>query len=37
MSLEPGTGEVINGIEMILNSRYMTGRTLQLDGGRHLK
>ncbi|MCF6458350.1 dihydromonapterin reductase [Pseudoalteromonas sp. MMG024] len=37
MALEPGTAEVINGIEMILNSNYMTGRTLQLDGGRHLK
>ncbi|MFY8351799.1 dihydromonapterin reductase [Pseudoalteromonas sp. SSM20] len=36
MALEPGTAEVINGIEMILNSNYMTGRTLQLDGGRHL-
>lgn len=37
MALEPGTAEVINGIEMILNSNYMTGRTLPLDGGRHLK
>ena len=37
MALEPGTKEVINGIDMILNSCYMTGRTLQLDGGRHLK
>ena len=37
MALEPGTAEVVNGVEMILNSNYMTGRTLQLDGGRHLK
>ncbi len=37
MALEPGTEEVINAVRMILNSRYMTGRVLQLDGGRHLK
>ena len=37
MALEPGTQEIINGVEMILNSRYITGRTLHLDGGRHLK
>lgn len=37
MALEPGTQEVVNGIDMILKSNYMTGRTLQLDGGRHLK
>jgi dihydromonapterin reductase/dihydrofolate reductase len=37
MALEPGTAEIVNGIEMILASNYMTGRTLALDGGRHLK
>jgi dihydromonapterin reductase/dihydrofolate reductase len=37
LALEPGTAEVINGVDMILASNYMTGRTLALDGGRHLK
>lgn len=34
---EAGFEEVIDGIKFILASRYMTGRTLHLDGGRHLK
>ncbi len=37
MGVEPGTDEVINSVAMILNSCYMTGRTLQIDGGRHLR
>ena len=37
MSVEPGTREVISGVKMILASRYITGRSLPLDGGRHLK
>ncbi|MGR5094591.1 dihydromonapterin reductase [Vibrio maritimus] len=34
---EAGFEEVIDGIKFILGSHYMTGRTLHLDGGRHLK
>ncbi|GLP96401.1 dihydromonapterin reductase [Paraferrimonas sedimenticola] len=34
---EAGFEEVINGIKFVLASHYMTGRTLHLDGGRHLK
>ncbi|USD28601.1 dihydromonapterin reductase [Pseudoalteromonas sp. SCSIO 43201] len=37
MGIEPGSKEVINSVEMILNSNYMTGRTIQIDGGRHLR
>ncbi|MEZ9050855.1 dihydromonapterin reductase [Vibrio sp. F13] len=34
---EAGFEEVIDGIKFVLASHYMTGRTLHLDGGRHLK
>lgn len=34
---EAGFEEVIAGIKYVLASDYMTGRTLHLDGGRHLK
>ncbi|CAH0536622.1 dihydromonapterin reductase [Vibrio marisflavi] len=34
---EAGFDEVIDGINFLLTSNYMTGRTLHLDGGRHLK
>ncbi|MDN3701519.1 dihydromonapterin reductase [Vibrio artabrorum] len=34
---EAGYDEVIDGIKFVLASHYMTGRTLHLDGGRHLK
>lgn len=34
--IEPGTQEMVAAIEYILSSDYMTGRTLKLDGGRHL-
>lgn len=37
MGIEPGCQEVINSIELILNSRYITGRSIPVDGGRHLK
>lgn len=37
MGIEPGPQEVLNAIEFILQSRYMTGRVVALDGGRHLK
>ncbi|TYL49397.1 dihydromonapterin reductase [Marinomonas sp. IMCC 4694] len=33
---EPGEQEGVLAVQYILNSRYMTGRTLSLDGGRHL-
>jgi dihydromonapterin reductase/dihydrofolate reductase len=33
---EPGEQEGVLAIQYILDSRYMTGRTLSLDGGRHL-
>lgn len=36
LSIEPGEAEVVNTIEYILNSQYMTGREVKLDGGRHL-
>ncbi len=29
--------EAINTVEWLMNSRYITGRTIHLDGGRHLK
>ncbi|WP_286235379.1 dihydromonapterin reductase [Thalassotalea sediminis] len=34
---EAGFNEITQAIEFILNSQFMTGRNLQLDGGRHLK
>jgi len=37
MGIEPGPQEVLNAIEFILQSRYITGRVVALDGGRHLK
>ena len=37
MGIEPGPQEVLNAIEFILHSRYLTGRVIGLDGGRHLK
>lgn len=33
----PGAGEVVEAVNYLLQSRYITGRTLHLDGGRHLK
>ncbi|BDH46085.1 dihydromonapterin reductase [Salmonella enterica subsp. enterica serovar Choleraesuis] len=36
MKLVPGEQEIVNAVEYILSSRYMTGRTLALDGGRNL-
>ncbi len=37
MALEPGSQEVVEAVAFVLQSQYMTGRTLKLDGGRHLK
>ncbi|MBC7002716.1 dihydromonapterin reductase [Photobacterium sp. BZF1] len=34
---EAGFEEVIEGVKMLFNSRFMTGRNLHFDGGRHLK
>ncbi len=34
---EAGYDEVINTIDFILTSDFITGRNIQLDGGRHLK
>lgn len=34
---EAGYNEIIQAVEFIFNSQFMTGRNLQLDGGRHLK
>lgn len=36
LQVEPGFGEAVEGIRFILKSNYMMGRTLALDGGRHL-
>lgn len=33
---EPGEQEGVLAVQYILSSRYITGRTLSLDGGRHL-
>jgi dihydromonapterin reductase / dihydrofolate reductase len=37
MGIEPGCQEIINSIELLLQSHYITGRALPVDGGRHLK
>lgn len=37
MGIEPGCQEIINSVELLLNSHYITGRTIPVDGGRHLK
>ncbi|MCU4674696.1 dihydromonapterin reductase [Catenovulum sp. 2E275] len=36
LGIEPGIQEMVKAVEFILASEYMTGRTLKLDGGRHL-
>lgn len=33
----PGAIEAVNAVDFLLNSNYITGRTLHLDGGRNLK
>ncbi len=37
MQIAPGTDEVINTVNFILQSRYMTGQRVNIDGGRALK
>lgn len=34
---EAGENEVLNAVNYLMNSHYITGRSLALDGGRHLK
>ena len=36
LGIVPGASEGINTIQYILNSRFLTGETIALDGGRHL-
>lgn len=37
MGTEPGEQEIFNAVRCLLDSQYITGRTLHVDGGRHLK
>ncbi len=37
MGIEPGCQEIVNCVELLLSSAYITGRSLPIDGGRHLK
>lgn len=37
LGIEPGPSEVLATIQYLLQSRYITGRVLALDGGRQLK
>ncbi|MCV6613311.1 MAG: dihydromonapterin reductase [Amphritea sp.] len=37
LKTEPGFGEVVNAINYLLDGIYMTGRTIELDGGRHIR
>ena len=36
LGIEPGEVEGVNAIRYLLESRYLTGKTIALDGGRHL-
>ncbi len=36
LHIAPGESEGVEAIRYILNSRYLTGKTIALDGGRHL-
>ena len=36
LQIEPGTSELNNTVMYLLNSRYITGKVIGLDGGRHL-
>lgn len=37
MAREGGAQEILRAIHYLLQSEYMTGRSIELDGGRHLK
>lgn len=36
LGIAPGESEGVNAIRYLLDSRYLTGKTIALDGGRHL-
>lgn len=36
LAVAPGEAEGVNAIRYLLDSRYLTGKTIALDGGRHL-
>ena len=36
LGIVPGASEGVSTIQYLLNSRYLTGKTIALDGGRHL-
>jgi dihydromonapterin reductase/dihydrofolate reductase len=36
LGIAPGEAEAVNAIRYILESRFLTGKTIALDGGRHL-
>lgn len=37
MQCAPGEQEIIEAVSYLLNSAYVTGRTLHVDGGRHIR
>lgn len=37
LRIEPGFSELVSAVNYLLSSRYITGRTLNLDGGRHIR
>lgn len=37
MGIAPGPCEAVNAVRFLLNSNYITGQVLHLNGGRHLK
>lgn len=37
LKTEPGFEEVVSAVNYLLSSHYMTGRSLSLDGGRHIR
>ncbi|WP_115718775.1 dihydromonapterin reductase [Gallaecimonas mangrovi] len=37
MRIEPGANEIWLAVHYLLNSQYVTGRTLHVDGGRHIR
>ena len=36
LGIVPGESEGVTAVKYLLESRYLTGKTLALDGGRHL-
>jgi dihydromonapterin reductase/dihydrofolate reductase len=36
LGIVPGESEGVNAVHYLLQSRYLTGKTIALDGGRHL-